>query len=102
MQGSQHLGVDLRHLGEADLVNLRGREGEGGEFQDLGLVVGLAVGEIFGGERGLRVGDIVVAEEGEQLTIDGDDAGLDGDGGIGTEPGLIGHRDGRGHLLEGR
>ena len=74
---------------------------EGGELEDFGLVVGLAVGEVFGGERGLRVGNVIVAEEGEELAIDGDDVGLDGGGGLGAEAGLVGRGDGRGHLFEG-
>ena len=78
-----------------------GGQVEGGELEDLGLVVGLAVGEVFGGERGLGVGDVVVAEEGEEFAVDGDDVGLDGGGGLGAEPGLVGRGDGGGHLLEG-
>ena len=60
LDDGEHFGVDLGHFVEADLVDLGGCEGGGGVFEDLVLVVVLAVGEVFGGERSDGVGDVLV------------------------------------------
>lgn len=62
-------------------MDLRGCEGGGGVFEDLVLVVVLAVGEVFGGERSDGVGDVLVVVEGEEGGVGGDDFCADGFGG---------------------
>ncbi len=77
LHGLQHLGVDLGHLVQTQLVDPFRRHVGGGELQDLGLVVGLAVGQRIGAQRRLGVGDILVVEEAEQGLVGRDHLAAD-------------------------
>ncbi len=97
----EHLSVNLCHLAEADGVDLIRRKRQRGELEDFGLVVGLAVGQRLRRKRGLRVRNVVVAEEREQVGVGGDDTALDRGGGLGAQLRLLSIGDARGHLCEG-
>ena len=85
---------------EADLVNLLRRQVERRELPDHRLVVGFAVRQLLGGQRGARLDQIFLADEVEQLRIRGHDALGDDAARFGTHLFLLVGRDRRRQRLE--
>ncbi len=69
LHGAQHLLVQARDFRFAERMDGRRILIEGGEFPDLGPIVGLAVRQIVGGQRGARARDIFAAKEFQQFPI---------------------------------
>ena len=101
LHGSQHLLVQAGNLGLAKGMNLRRILIERGELQDSRAIVGLAIGQVVGGERGTRAGKIIIAEKRQKLAIGRlNRVANDGDR-LFPQGLLVAFRD-AGHFLEGR
>ncbi len=97
-----HFLLDACNFIQTDAVDLVRRQVQRGVFVDLLLVVRLAIGHRFGGQRGARLRHVLVDEEGAQLLERRHHLAADRFTRLRLQPGLLGGRNAVGQLLERR
>jgi hypothetical protein len=82
-------------------VHLAGGQVGGGELADQEVVIGLAVGQVRGGDGPAGSGQVFVREEARELAVGGNHVLADGGLALGAQPCLLGRGDAVGNLEEG-